>query len=50
MSDNREQLQEAIKVQGEVVRKLKAAKESKDKVSFKVLMQLIFSSEISMVH
>lgn len=33
MSDNREQLQEEIKVQGEVVRKLKAAKEPKAKVS-----------------
>lgn len=33
MSDNREALQEQIKVQGEVVRKLKAAKESKEKVS-----------------
>lgn len=33
MSDNREKLQEDIKVQGEVVRKLKAAKEPKQKVS-----------------
>lgn len=33
MSDNREALQEQIKVQGEVVRKLKAAKETKEKVS-----------------
>lgn len=36
MSDNREQLQEQIKVQGEVVRKLKAAKESKEKVSSRI--------------
>lgn len=33
MSDNKEQLQEEIKVQGEVVRKLKAAKEPKEVVS-----------------
>lgn len=33
MSDNRDKLQEEIKVQGEVVRKLKAAKETKEKVS-----------------
>ena len=34
MSDNRDQLQEQIKVQGEVVRKVKAAKEAKTKVSW----------------
>lgn len=34
MSENREQILESIKVQGEVVRKLKAAKESKEKVCF----------------
>ena len=39
MSDNREKLQEEIKVQGEVVRKLKAAKEPKAKVSFTKVMQ-----------
>lgn len=33
MNEIREKLQEEIKVQGEVVRKIKAAKESKDKVS-----------------
>lgn len=33
MSDTREQILEEIKLQGERVRKLKAAKESKDKVS-----------------
>jgi histidyl-tRNA synthetase len=44
MSDNREQLQEQIKVQGEVVRKLKAAKESKEKVSLK-FADAIFSSK-----
>lgn len=32
MSDNREKILESIKIQGEVVRKIKAAKESKDKV------------------
>lgn len=32
MSENREQILESIKLQGEVVRKLKAAKEPKDKV------------------
>lgn len=34
MSENREQILESIKVQGEVVRKLKAAKEPKQKVCF----------------
>lgn len=34
MSENREQILESIKVQGEVVRKLKAAKEPKAKVCF----------------
>lgn len=34
MSDSREQILESIKVQGEVVRKLKAAKEPKEKVCF----------------
>lgn len=33
MSDNRDKLQEEIKVQGELVRKVKAAKEPKAKVS-----------------
>lgn len=32
MSENREQIQEQIKVQGELVRKLKTDKESKEKV------------------
>lgn len=32
MTENREKLQELIKEQGDLVRKLKAAKESKDKV------------------
>jgi WHEP-TRS domain len=33
MSENREALQDKIKEQGELVRKLKAAKETKEKVS-----------------
>jgi hypothetical protein len=33
MSENREKILEQIKEQGEIVRKLKAAKEPKDKVS-----------------
>lgn len=37
MSENREQILESIKVQGEVVRKLKAAKEPKAKVCFEPL-------------
>lgn len=32
MSESREQIQEQIKVQGELVRKLKADKEKKEKV------------------
>lgn len=34
MSDSVEKLQEEIKVQGDLVRKLKAAKESKEKVRY----------------
>lgn len=34
MPVNKEKLQEQIKEQGEVVRKLKAAKESKEKVQY----------------
>lgn len=34
MSENREKILESIKVQGEVIRKLKAAKEPKQKVCF----------------
>lgn len=34
MSDNRDQILEAIRVQGDLVRTLKAAKEAPEKVSF----------------
>jgi len=40
MSDTREQILEQIKVQGDLVRQLKAAKESKEKVSFWSYFQL----------
>lgn len=36
MSANRELIQEQIKAQGDLVRQLKASKESKEKVSFGV--------------
>lgn len=34
MSENRDKLQEQIKLQGDLVRKVKAAKEPKEKVSY----------------
>lgn len=43
MSDNREQILESIKVQGDIVRKLKAAKESKEKVCFYADFFIFFS-------
>lgn len=40
MSDNREELLEKIKVQGDLVRKVKAEKQPKEKVSNLLMMQL----------
>lgn len=46
MSDTREQILEQIKVQGDLVRQLKATKESKEKVSTTYIMNAIMSMQI----
>lgn len=43
MSDTREQILEQIKLQGDLVRQLKASKESKEKVSAKSMQTKAFS-------
>ncbi|CAH1718247.1 unnamed protein product [Chironomus riparius] len=47
MSESREQVQEQIKVQGEVVRKLKAAKEAKEKIDEEVAKLLKLKAKLS---
>lgn len=41
MTETKESIQEEIKTQGEVVRKLKAAKETKEKASIQNLMKFL---------
>ncbi|CRK90541.1 CLUMA_CG004245, isoform A, partial [Clunio marinus] len=47
MSDNREEIQDQIKIQGEVVRKLKAAKESKGKIDEEVAKLLALKAKLT---